>query len=90
MKPEQFIRECGVEKARDLLEQREKFIHVKKPTHFDTDLEIFFHIDDITELDESDLDLLDLKCAVKALDVKNKIEAYERRVNSRINIRRRG
>ncbi|MDC5255317.1 hypothetical protein OHW91_15015 [Acinetobacter baumannii] len=90
MKPEQFIREFGVEKARDLLIQRDRYINVEKPTHFDTDLGIFFHIDDITELDESDLDLLDLKYAVKALDVKNKIEAYERRVNSRINIRRRG
>lgn len=80
MKPEQFIREQGLEKARSLLEQRNRFINVEKPTHFDTDLDIFFHIDDITELDESDIDLSELNRAVKALEVKNKVEAYEKRV----------
>lgn len=33
MKPEQFIREQGLEKARSLLEQRNRFINVEKPTH---------------------------------------------------------
>lgn len=71
MKPEQFIRDFGVEKARDLLDQREKFIHVEKPTHFDTDLEIFIHeADFITgKLDESDIDLSDLKRLVESLDL---------------------
>ncbi|MEW0968178.1 hypothetical protein AB0T07_02535 [Acinetobacter baumannii] len=80
MKPEQFIREFGVEKARSLLEQRNRCINVEKPTHFDTDLDTFYHIDDITELDESDIDLSELNRAVKALEVKNKVEAYEKRV----------
>ncbi|WP_151767923.1 hypothetical protein [Acinetobacter oleivorans] len=70
MKPEQFIREFGVDKARDLLNQREKFIHVEKPTHFDTDLEIFIHEADFRtgKLDESDIDLSDLKRLVESLE----------------------
>ncbi|XZT81075.1 hypothetical protein ACT43G_12565 [Acinetobacter baumannii] len=71
MKPEQFIREFGVEKARDLLDQREKFVHVEKPTHFDTDLEIFIHEADFRtgKLDESDINLSDLKRLVGSLDL---------------------
>ncbi len=70
MKPEQFIREFGMKKARDLLDQREKFIHVEKPTHFDTDLEIFIHEADFRtgKLDESDIRLSDLKRLVESLD----------------------
>ncbi len=59
----------GVKKARDLLTQRDRYVNVEKPTHFDTDLDIFFHIDDITELDESDVDLSDLKRLVESLEI---------------------
>ncbi|WP_407561696.1 hypothetical protein [Acinetobacter baumannii] len=80
MKPEQFIREFGVEKAGDLLDQREKFIHVEKPTHFDTDLEIFIHEADFRtgKLDESDIDLSDLKRLVESVDLVGEHYTVER------------
>lgn len=73
MKPEQFIREFGEKKAREILSQYEKFIHVEKPTHFDTDLEIFIHEADFKtgKLDESDINLSDLKRLVESLDLVN-------------------
>lgn len=78
MKPEQFIREFGLGKARDLLDQREKFIHVEKPTHFDTDLEIFIHEADFRtgKLDESDINLSDLKRLVESVDRVNEHGGY--------------
>ncbi|OIH01731.1 hypothetical protein A7M79_19205 [Acinetobacter baumannii] len=71
MTPEQFIYENGEKKARDILSQYEKFIHVKKPTHFDTDLEIFIHEADFKtgKLDESDINLSHLKRLVESLDI---------------------
>lgn len=78
MKPEQFIREQSLEKARDLLNQRDRYVNVEKPTHFDADLDIFFHIDDITELDESDIDLSDLKRLVESIDLIKSYGGIER------------
>jgi hypothetical protein len=83
MKPTQFIKDHGLERARDILEQREKYIHVEKPTHFDTDLKIFFHKDDVIELDESDIDLSGLKRLVESVDLVNSfggLKAAKRKV----------
>lgn len=80
MRAQQFIKVHGLERARDILEQRDRFTHVEKPTHFDIDLEIFIHENDFRngKLDESDVDLGILKRLVESVDLIKYLGGYER------------
>lgn len=76
MDAKQFIRDRGFKKARSLLDERDAFVNVEKPTHFDTDLEIFIHENDFKtgKLDESDIRLSDLEILVTSIEI---VELFE-------------
>ena len=66
MKANEFIKQHGIEKAKQIVFECEQFVHVEKPTHFDSDLDIFINDADFDEPDESDVLISDLKRLVKS------------------------
>ncbi|MFA3645119.1 hypothetical protein KWD77_16575 [Acinetobacter baumannii] len=79
MDAKNFIRNRGFKKARSLLDERDAFVHVEKPTHFDTDLEIFIHEKDFKtdRLDESDICLSDLERLVTSIEIIDLFESIK-------------
>lgn len=69
MKAHKFVADFGIERAKAVLGECESFKCVEKPTHFDIDLDIFIHEKDFVELDESDVDLSELKQVVDSIEI---------------------
>ena len=60
MKATEFIKKYGIGRAVGILHEWNMFTQTKKPTHFDTGLDIFIHEDDFKFLDESDVSIIEL------------------------------
>lgn len=73
MKANEFIKQYGIEKAKQIVFECEQFVHVEKPTHFDSDLDIFINDADFDEPDESDVLISDLKRLVESHEL---VESY--------------
>ena len=68
MNAHKFVADFGIERAKAVLGECDSFKCVEKPTHFDIDLDIFIHEKDFVELDESDVDLSELKQVVESIE----------------------
>lgn len=77
MKAHKFVADFGIERAKAVLGECESFKCVEKPTHFDIDLDIFIHEKDFVELDESDVDLSELKQVVESVEIVQRSGGFE-------------
>ncbi len=61
----EFVKKFGLDKARDIVNGVTKFKDYRKPTHFDSDLNIYH---DFKVLDESDVSIADIEQIVRAFE----------------------
>ena len=62
----EFVKKFGLDKAREIVNDVIKFKDYRKPTHWDSDLNIYH---DFKVLDESDVSIADLKQIVNAFEI---------------------
>lgn len=69
MKANEFVKKFGIGKAVGILHEWNMFTQIEKPTHFDTDLDIFIHDNDFKFMDESDVSVVELKRLVSSYEL---------------------
>ena len=69
MKAVEFVKQVGWVDSSKVMVDWGNFTQIEKPTHFDSDLNIFIHKNDFTHLDESDVCILELKTLVEAKEL---------------------
>ena len=72
MKANEFIKKFGIGKAVGILYEWDMFTQIEKPTHFDTDLDIFIHENDFKFIDESDVSITEMKRLVESCELVEK------------------